>query len=51
MCKQEKECEYKNDLRGCALKHISQARTFIAKGKYEEADNELDYAEKHLKEQ
>ena len=49
MCK-EVECDYRNDLKGCALKHISEARRLIAKGKFKEADLELNYAESHIKE-
>ena len=49
MCKEEK-CEFKDNLKGCALKHISEARKLISKGKSEDADAQLDYAEKHLKE-
>ncbi|MFP3984621.1 MAG: hypothetical protein ACLFU9_01465 [Candidatus Bathyarchaeia archaeon] len=53
MCKEtEKEkCEYKNDLKGCALKHIGEARKLIAKGKHQDADTMLSYAEEHLKEE
>lgn len=50
MCKQEEKCEFKDDLKGCALKHIQQARKLISEGKVEDADTELSYAEKHLKE-
>ena len=51
MCKKEEEkCELRNDLKGCALKHIGEARKLISKGKVEDADTELSYAEKHLKE-
>jgi len=49
MCKKE-ECELKNDLKGCALKHIGEARKLISEGKVEDADAELSYAEKNLKE-
>ena len=50
MCKKEEKCELRNDLKGCALKHIGEARKLISKGKVEHADTELSYAEKHLKE-
>ena len=50
MCKEEEKCELVDDLKGCALKHISEARRLISKGKFEDADVELSYAEKHLRE-
>jgi hypothetical protein len=50
VCKEEAKCDFRNDLKGCALKHISEARKLIAKGKFEEADLELSYAESHMKE-
>lgn len=50
MCKEEEKCEFEHDLKGCALKHISEARKLISKGKFEDADVVLGYAEKHLKE-
>lgn len=50
MCKEEKKCEFQEDLKGCALKHIGEARKLISKGQFEEADAQLSYAEKHLKE-
>jgi hypothetical protein len=50
MCKEEETCEFEDDLKSCALKHISEARKLISKGKSEDADVELSYAEKHLKE-
>ena len=50
MCKKEEKCQFEDDLKGCALKHISEARKLISKGKFENADVELSYAEKHLKE-
>ena len=50
MCKKEKKCLFEDDLKGCALKHIGEARKLISKGKFEDADVELSYAEKHLKE-
>jgi len=50
LCKQEEKCEFEYDLKGCALKHLSEARKLISRGKFEDADVELIYAEKHLKE-
>lgn len=50
VCKKEEKCEHRNDLKGCALKHIGEARKLISKGKVEDADAELSHAEKHLKE-
>lgn len=50
MCKEEEKCEFEHDVKGCSLKHISKAREFISKGRFEDADAELSYAEKHLKE-
>ena len=49
MCK-EKNCEFEDDLKGCALKHIGEARKLIAQGKFKDADAELSYTEKHLRE-
>ncbi len=50
MCKQEEKCEFESNMKGCALKHISEARKLLSKGKVADADVELGYAEKHLKE-
>lgn len=50
MCKREEECEFRHDMKGCALKHITEARKLISKGRLEDADAELRYVEKHLKE-
>jgi len=50
MCKEEAKCDFRNDSKGCALKHISEARKLIFEGKSEEADIELSYAERHLSE-
>lgn len=50
MCKEEEKCEFKDDLRGCALKHIGEALKLLSKGKLEDAEVELSHAEKHLKE-
>lgn len=49
MCKHH-ECEYTDDAKGCAVKHITKARELLAEFKYEEADTMLQYAEEHLKE-
>jgi len=43
-------CEHAKNLRGCASKHIGQARKMISEGKFEEADEQLNSIEKHLKE-
>jgi hypothetical protein len=50
MCKEDEKCEFEDDLKGCALKHIGAARKLISKGEIKDADAELSYAEKHLKE-
>jgi len=50
MCKEESKCDFENDPKGCALKHISEARKLISKGRFEETDVELSYAERHLSE-
>jgi hypothetical protein len=50
MCKEEAKCDCRNDLKGCSLRHITEVRKLIAKGRFEEADLELSYAEKHLSE-
>ncbi len=50
MCKEKEKREFKDDLEGCALKHRGEACKLISKGKFEDADVELSYAEKHLKE-
>lgn len=48
LCEKKPECEYVNDAKGCALKHISKARELLSQKKYEDADVMLDAAEKHL---
>jgi len=50
MCKEEAKCKFRSDLKGCALKHMGEARKMISKGKLKDADAELSYAENHLKE-
>jgi len=41
-------CEYAEDLRGCASKHVAEARRLISEGKVEEANGQLVGLEKHL---
>jgi hypothetical protein len=51
MCeKEEVKCEFRSDLKGCALKHIREARKLLSEGKVDDADAMLSYAETHLKE-
>jgi hypothetical protein len=50
VCEGKDNCGFEGDLKDCALKHIGEARKLISKGKFEDADVELNYAEKHLKE-
>ena len=52
MCREVKckECEYAEDLKGCATKHIGEARRLLSEGNVREADLQLSYIEKHLKE-
>jgi len=38
MGKKEERCALRNDLRGCALKHIGAARKLISKGEIKDAD-------------
>jgi len=45
-----KTCDYAENLKGCAAKHVSEARRLIAKGDQEGADRQLSYFERHLKE-
>ena len=45
-----RKCEFEDDLRGCALKHIEEARELISKGDSKGADLQLSYVEKHLRE-
>ena len=47
--KECRKCEFEDDLRGCALKHIGEARKLISKGDPKGADLQLSYIEKHLK--
>jgi len=46
-----KKCEYAEDLKGCAAKHIGETREFLSHGKIEEADQQLSYLERRLKEE
>jgi hypothetical protein len=41
-------CEHADDLRGCAFKHVVEARRLISQGKVEEADSQLSIFKKHL---
>ena len=52
MCREVecKKCEYAEDLKGCAAKHVGEARSLFSKGDTKGADLELSYLEKHLKE-
>jgi len=50
MCKEDEKRKFEDDLKGCALRHIGEERELISKGKVEDADVELSYAEKHFKE-
>ncbi len=40
-------CEFEDDLRGCALKHINEARKQISKDNSKGADLQLIYLERH----
>ena len=52
MCREVecKKCEYAENLKGCATKHVGEARKLISKGDSEKADLQLNYLEKHLNE-
>jgi len=43
-------CEHAEDLKGCASKHVAEARRLISQGKVDDADSELSNFERHLKE-
>jgi len=45
------KCEYETDLKGCALKHIQEARKLLASGDYDGVDRQLSSVEMHLREQ
>ena len=53
MCNQTEcgKCDYNENLRGCATKHVEKARTLLAEGKVKGADRQLSYIERHLKEE
>ena len=44
------KCEFEKDIKGCALKHVQEARKMLAKQDYEEADRMLSSVEGHLRE-
>ena len=46
-----KKCEYAESLKGCATKHVGEARGLISEGDVKGADLQLSYVEKHLKEE
>jgi len=52
MCRESecKKCEYAENLKGCAAKHVGEARKLISNGDSEKADLQLSYLEKHLNE-
>lgn len=53
MCREVecKKCEYAEDLKGCATKHIGEARRLISEDDVKGADLQLSYVERHLKEE
>ena len=53
MCREVecKMCEYAENLKGCAAKHVGEARKLISNGDSEKADLQLSYLEKHLNKQ
>jgi hypothetical protein len=44
-----KGCKFSEDLKGCAQKHVSEARKLISEGDSRGADNQLSALEKHLR--
>ncbi len=44
-----KACEHTHDLKGCASKHVGEARKLLAEGDSDGADLNLSNFEKHLK--
>ena len=44
-----KGCIHAKDLKGCASKHVTEARKLITKGKTVEADQQLESLESRLK--
>ena len=53
MCREGecKKCKYVENLKGCAAKHVGEARRLISNGDSVEADLQLSYVETHLKEE
>jgi hypothetical protein len=45
-----KKCEHVNNIKGCAEKHVSEARRLISEGDVDGADLQLSYVERHLNE-
>ncbi len=45
-----KKYEFEDDLRGCVLKHVGEARKPISKGDIRAADIQLGHVERHLRE-
>ena len=45
-----KSCRHAHDLKGCATHHLETARSLIAEGRTEEADETLKGIQQHLKE-
>lgn len=45
-----KGCPHAQDLKGCATHHVETARSLLAEGKTEEADESLEGIQRHLKE-
>jgi len=44
-----KRCPHAHDLKGCASHHVETARSLIAEGNVEEADENLKGIQEHLK--
>ena len=44
-----KSCEHAHDMKGCASKHVGEARKLLAEGDSDGADLSLSNFEKHLK--
>ena len=44
-----RKCEFETDLKGCALKHIREARKLLVKHDYEGIDHMLSSVEVHLR--
>jgi hypothetical protein len=43
-----KKCEHADNLKGCAEKHVGEARRLISEGDMDEADLQLSYFERRL---